>query len=102
MTQKEKRMLGWLKASCIWSIVTGAIALCAAVVVASYSSLFENPLWLYLSILCLAAFGGMQIIDGLVRLDYSNKIKWTLEDRVEIEAPTEIMDDSATLHGRIR
>jgi len=102
MTEKQRRMLGWLKASCVWSIVTGAIVMCLVIVVANYSNYFEKPWQLYLGMLCLAVFGGMQIVDGLVRLDYTNKLMWALEDHVEIKPPTEIMDDSATLHGRIR
>ena len=107
MTDRQKRMFGWLKASCVWSIVTGIVALILVAVAGAYIWYFEESLWVYIGILALAAFGGMQIIDGLVRLDYDNKIKWALEDKVEVLSTqpidaAQVEDTRARLRGRVR
>jgi len=102
MTEKQRRMFGWMKASCVWSIVTGVCALILVVVAGSHVWYFEESMWVYVGILALAVFGGMQVIDGLVRMDYSNRILWALEDKVEPIGITEVTAESAKIHGRIK
>ena len=102
MTEKQNRMLGWMKASCVWSIVTGVGALVLVAIAGSYAKYFEDPRWLYLAILVLVVFGAMQVIDGLVRLDYNNKLVWALEDKVNTKPATDVEEASAKLHGRTK
>lgn len=103
MTKEYKKMLGWMKASCIWSITTGVIALVLVAFAGFYAKYSPEPLWLCIVLGCLAVFGGMQVVDGLVRLGYNDKLKWTLEDLdIETEPATGVTDTSAKLHGRAK
>lgn len=102
MTEEQRKMLGWMRASCVWSIVTGGLVLAFLALLGIYVDSYEGSWWLYMAVLGLLSFGGMQIVDGLVRLNHLNKIVQTLEDSVESALATDVTDSSAELRGRIR
>ncbi len=81
--KQRDKMIGWFKASALWSTITGLLAFAVAILIAVQwigpSAGLPNQL-LFMASGVFAIFGAMQTVDGLIRLSYQTRLDVLIED----------------------
>lgn len=84
-----RRVFRWMKASSLWSVVTGMTAFGFAVAIAMHAEMFVSHNLLGMAYTVggvLAIFGSMQTVDGLIRFVHQERLAYHLKEANDDES----------------